>query len=158
MTVFPDPDPATSASAADLLRLADSYHAAALALLGSAGAPDAAARAPARFCAVHAIELYLDAFLRGLGESPGRLRAHGHDLRLRAALAIDCGLALRRKTALHLIRLTRDREHLALRYGPSRAVQVCEINRLAASLEEIARKVRAAATAGASGSTRGAVA
>jgi hypothetical protein len=91
---------------------------------------------------VHAIELYLDAFLRGVGESPCRLRAHGHDLRMRAALAMDRGLALRAKTRTHLIRLTVDREYIVLRYGPDRAASVSDLNRLLASLGEIARKVR----------------
>lgn len=150
MTPSPFRDQDIGVGAEELLLLARSYHAAATALFdGPPAAPGAASAAgtegaPARFCALHAIELYLDAFLRGLGESPGRLRAHGHDLRLRAALAIEGGLALRRKTALHLVRLTLDREHLALRYGPARPAEPCELNRLRRSLDEIAAKVRAA--------------
>lgn len=160
-----DPSP----GAAQALQLAGAYHAAAESLLGGApgisgggfggvsdgafdygsggvsgGGMAGAEGAPARFLALHAIELYLDAFLRGLGESPGRLRAHGHDLRLRAALAVDGGLALRRKTVLHLCQLTRDRAHSALRYGPARMAEPCEMNRLRGSLDEVAAKVRAA--------------
>jgi hypothetical protein len=131
-------------AAGEILRLADAWREAALTLTAAGGTSDAEARAPARFCALHAIELYLDAFLRHLGESPGRLRAHGHDLRLRAALAIAAGLNLRRKTALHLAQLTMEREYLALRYGPKRAPAACELNRLTASLDEIGREVRAA--------------
>jgi hypothetical protein len=145
MTGISDPYPGAGANAGDMLRYAGAYHAAALALLTAGRDGDPLARAPARFCAVHAIELYLDAFLRSLGESPCRLRAHHHNLVMRAALAIQHGLSLRRKTALHLVRLTADREYLVLRYGPERCAAVCELNRLTASLEEIARKVRQAA-------------
>lgn len=142
MTASAAPYPGSTATADEMLRLAETYHLSALRLLDEARGGDAIARAPGRFCAVHAIELYLDAFLRALGESPCRLRAHGHDLRMRAALAMDHGLALRAKTRLHLIRLTLDREYLMLRYGPDRAASVCELNRLTATLAEVARKVR----------------
>ncbi|MBP7003175.1 hypothetical protein [Amaricoccus sp.] len=145
MTPSPFRDQDLGIGADELLSLAGSYHAAAETLLGAEA--DAATRAPARFCALQAIELYLDAFLRALGESPGRLRAHGHDLRLRAALAIELGLEIRRKTALHLVRLTLDRENLALRYGPIRPLEPCELNRLRRSLDEIGSKVRAAVAA-----------
>ncbi|MBP7240465.1 hypothetical protein [Amaricoccus sp.] len=143
MTPSPFRDNDLGAGVDDLLRLAGSYHAAAEALL-AAGDADDASRVPARFCALHAIELYLDAFLRALGEPAGRLRAQGHDLRPRAALAIELGLEIRRKTALHLVRLTLDRENLALRYGPVRPLEPCELNRLRRTLDEIGRKVRAA--------------
>ena len=131
-------DPAVAAT----LRLAEEYHDAARALLSAGPSAEAGARAPARFCALHAIELYLDAFLRVAGESPGRLRAHSHNFGLRAALAMRAGLDLRRKTALHLVRLTAARTYVADRYGPTRTAEPCEMNRLAATLEEIARKVR----------------
>ncbi len=145
MTASAAPYPGFTASADEMLRFADSYHRSALALLDGARGRDAIARAPGRYCAVHAIELYLVAFLRGLGESPGRLRAQGHDLRMLAALALEGGLALRDKTRQHLIRLTTDREYLVLRYGPDRVASVSELNRLTASLTEIAQKVRRAA-------------
>lgn len=142
MTPSAEPCPESTATAIQMLRYAQTYHRSALCLLAEARDGDAIARAPGRFCAVHAIELYLDAFLSALGESPARLRAHGHDLRMRAALAMDLGLSLRGKTRLHLIRLTLDREYLALRYGPNRAASLSELNRLTATLAEIARKVQ----------------
>ncbi len=142
MTASAAPCPGFTATADEMLRFAETYHRSALRLLEESRGGDAIACAPGRFCAVHAIELYLDAFLRALGESPGRLRAQGHDLRMRAALAMERGLALRAKTRLHLIRLTLDREYLVLRYGPDRASSVSELNRLTATLAEIARKVR----------------
>ena len=153
MTSSAAPYPGSTASSDEMLRFAETYHRSALRLLEEARGGDAIARAPGRFCALHAIELYLDAYLRSLGESPCRLRAHGHDLRMRAALAMDQGLALRAKTRLHLIQLTIDREYLVLRYGPDRAASVSEVNRLTATLAEIGRKVREAAL-GTSGAQR----
>jgi len=152
---FPDVDAA--APAGELLRLAEAYRMAARSLI-VAEAADAAATAPARFCALHALELYLDAFLRALGESPCRLKAHAHNLGMRAALAIARGLPLRRKTALHLVALTSGRGHLATRYGPVRPAAKCELNRLAATLEEVAAKVAAALSGQAAGAPRGAAA
>jgi hypothetical protein len=134
-----------AAPAADLLALAAAYARAAEALFAAAGQAGAAASAPARFCAVQAMELYLDAYLRGAGESPCRLRGHRHNLGMRAALAMARGLPLRRKTALHLVALSRERAHAALRYGPARPASACELNRLVATLAELGLAVRAAA-------------
>jgi hypothetical protein len=137
----PVSDPAPGA---ELLPLAEEYREAALTLLRR---PDGGGiRGPGRFCALHAIELYLDAFLRRAGQPSGRLRLDSHNLGARAALAIQAGLALRRKTALHLVTLTRSREYLAARYRPGAVAEACELNRLAATLDEIAREVAAAVT------------
>ena len=144
---MPDTDqahPGSGAGPDDVLRFADAYRDAAMTVLGAARGGAAAERAPGRFCAIHAIELYLDAFLRRLDVSPCQLRAQGHDLSRRAAMAISRGLTLRRKTALHLVQLTREREYLVQRYGPERAAAVSELNRLTATLDEVARRVRAA--------------
>lgn len=146
MTASPEPSP-EPASVAELLRLAEEYRSAALALL-------AGRSTPGRFCALHAIELYLDAFLRLAGQSPARLRRHGHNFGARAALAIHGGLDLRRKTALHLVSLSRRRDYLAVRYGPKTGSEPCEINRLAGTLEEVAKAVRAAVAG--TGAERGA--
>ncbi len=138
-----DAAPGPDASADELLLFAQSYHAAASTLMASKETFPLAA-APARYCALHAIELYLDAFLRIAGEPAGRLRLHGHDLRIRAALAIARGLKMRRKTALHLVRLSADRAYQVARYGPQRPEPKSETNRMAATLDEIACKVGAA--------------
>jgi hypothetical protein len=61
---------------------------------------------------------------------------------------MERGLAIRRKTALHLVQLSRQREDLVVRYRPDCMDAICELNRLVASLEEIARKVRAAIVPG----------
>lgn len=143
-TVSVSPAAIAAAPAPAVLHLAQAYHDAALLLLEAGRDADAVARAPGRSCALHAMELYLDAFLRAAGETPCRLRLHGHDLGRRAALAIGRGLDLRRKTALHLVQVSRRRDHATARYGPACPDAICEINRLKASLGEIARKVRPA--------------
>jgi hypothetical protein len=144
----PQPDPGSGASAAEIVRFAQAYHTSALMLIEAGRGREAVDRAPGRYCALHAIELYLDAFLRAAGEAPGRLRAHQHNFGMRAALAMERGLAIRRKTALHLVQLSRQREDLVVRYRPDCMDAICELNRLVASLEEIARKVRAAIVPG----------
>ena len=96
--------------------------------------------APCRLCAVHAIELYLNAFLLKLGHPPERIRDSRHDLAARAALANAGGLGLRRRTAIHLAAMTQGREYLVLRYDPGMA-ELPPLNRLWATLDEIARKV-----------------
>lgn len=138
------PYPGANAGAPEMLNLAAAYERSARTLIEAGRGGDAVGRAPGRYCAIHAIELYLDAFLRAAGETPCRLRAHGHDLGRRAELAIDRGLVLRQKTRLHLVQMSRQRDHLVVRYGPECIDAVCELNRLLASLTEIAGKVQAA--------------
>lgn len=129
--------PGDAAQVREMIALADEYRAAAMKLveLGRKGQP--MSRAPARFCAIHAIELYLNATLMHRGMDTGKIRAHRHDL---ASRVILCGLALRKKTADHLQGLTANREYLVLRYGPEMTSTVSELNRLFASLDEVARK------------------
>jgi hypothetical protein len=70
------------------------------------------------------------------------VRGHLHNLTDRAAIARDRGLVLRKRTANHLVRMTEDREYLVSRYGPELSGSLSEINRLMATLAEIARKVQ----------------
>ena len=65
---------------------------------------------------------------------------------MRAALANAGGLGLRRRTAKHLAAMTQGREYLVLRYDPGMA-ELPPLNRLWASLDEIARKVTRAVAA-----------
>ena len=62
----------------------------------------------------------------------------------RTRLAVEKGLSLRRRTAEHLIRLSDQRDYLVVRYGPEQLGDLSEINRMFATLKEIAEKVRAA--------------
>jgi hypothetical protein len=132
--------PGADAGIEEVIRLAHHYRRAANDLLRLAGEKGRARVAPCRLCAVHAIELYLNAFLLKLGHPPERIRDSRHDLAVRAALANAGGLGLRRRTAIHLAAMTQDREYLVLRYDPGMA-ELSPLNRLWATLDEIARKV-----------------
>jgi hypothetical protein len=64
-----------------------------------------------------------------------------HDIAERTGLAIASGLRLRPRTTAHLHALAANREYLVTRYGPEGSGNASEINRLAATLEEVGRKV-----------------
>jgi HEPN domain-containing protein len=134
--------PGSSASVEEIVHLAREYQMAARTLLLNARRGKPLSSAPARLCAIHAIELYLNAFLLSLGDTPEQIRSRRHDLAERARLALDHGLKLRKKTAEHLDRLSQDREYLVSRYGPELASTLSEVNRLMATLEEVAKKVQ----------------
>ena len=133
--------PGARATARDVCSLAAEYRKAAHSLLKTARKGQPLSRAPSRLCAIHAIELYLNAFLLHRGDTPEQIRSRQHDLAERARLALDAGLTLRKRTAEHLVRMTQDREYLVTRYGPEMTSTLSEVNRLLATLEEIGNKV-----------------
>lgn len=96
-------------------------------------------RAPACFCAMQSIELFLNAFLLDRGMQPEAIRGLQHDFGKRQVVAAS--LNLRKKTQEHLARLTDGREYLITRYGPESFHKLSEVNRLFATLEEISNKV-----------------
>lgn len=124
-----------------MVRLAASYHdaASALALTGKRG--DQMSCAPYRLLAIHAIELYLNAWLLNYGHSPVSVRKLQHDLGVRAALAMAGGLAIRRKTAKHLQDLDAAREYLVTRYDPQMGPSLSQLTRLQATLADVSKKV-----------------
>ncbi len=135
------PYPGATASASQVFALAAEYHAAAEFLILKGRPRQPISRAPARLCAIHAIELYLNAFLLAAGEPPERVRARFHNLDDRAVSAVGHGLILRKRTLAHLVRMTEHREYLVSRYGPEMSGKLSESNRLTATLNEIAMKV-----------------
>lgn len=98
----------------------------------------------ARLCAIQSIETYLNAFLLFHSVDRKQVRGLQHDLAERTRLAVEKGLSLRRRTAEHLVRLSDQRDYLMVRYGPEQLSDLSEINRMFATLKEIAEKVRAA--------------
>lgn len=122
-----------------MLRLAEEYKNAALLLMQLARRGDPLSRAPFRLNAIHAIELYLNALLLHLGHEPSRIRGMQHDLTTRTALAIANGLKLRKRTEAHLSTMTGNREYVVSRYGPEMTATISQINRLTATLDEVAR-------------------
>lgn len=135
--------PGELASARQVHELAEEYRKAAnhLIQLGRPGKP--LTRAPFRLAAIHAVELYLTALLLHRGYGPNQIRKMQHDLSERTEHAIEAGLRLRAKTAKHLQSLSQNREYLVTRYGPELAATASQINRLTATLEEVAAKVTA---------------
>jgi hypothetical protein len=139
--------PGDLARPTDVLRLADEYRRAAGALVELGRRGDPLSRAPYRHAAIHAIELYLNALLLHAGHAPAAVRRLQHDFSARADLSIRSGLALRKRTATHLKTMAASREHLVTRYGPELTSTLSQLNRLAATLEEVATKVRGVLTA-----------
>jgi len=135
--------PGELATIGQLLELAEEYRRAAHMLqpLGRKGIP--LSRAPFRLCAIQAIELHLSAYLIERGHAIPKVRGLQHDLSARADMAIAAGLKFRKRTTLHLRKLANDREYLVTRYGPELAGTTSQINRLLATLEEVAIKVQA---------------
>ncbi|GHD99175.1 hypothetical protein GCM10008024_05500 [Allgaiera indica] len=134
------PYPGSTAAPEDIVALADEYRRAAIALMESGRKGEPLSRAPGRLCAIHAIELYLNAFLLVGGTPPEQVRSHFHNLAARAEKAIDSGLILRKRTAEHLRKMTETREYLVSRYGPEMTSTLSELNRLMATLEEVSKK------------------
>lgn len=133
--------PGESATPRQIAALADEYRQAADALLktGRRGVP--LSRAPYRFVAIHAIELYLNALLLAGGCPSADLRRMHDDLTSRSAMAVD-RLCLRKRTLAHLATLSETREYLTTRYAPEATI-ASELNRLDATLAEVAEKVGA---------------
>jgi hypothetical protein len=133
--------PGDAATAEDMLRLAEEYRKAAhlLIQLGRKRAP--LTWAPCRLSAIHAIELFLNALLMHNGDESSAVRGMQHDLGKRFERAKHGGLQLRKRTASHLIAMVGSREYLVTRYGPEMTATVSQINRLTATLDEVAKKV-----------------
>jgi hypothetical protein len=135
--------PGELATPQDIRRLAAEYQKAAHHLLELGRRGDPLSHLPCRLSAIHAIELYLSALLLYNGHKASRVRGLQHDLAARADLAITSGLKLRKRTIAHLQTMTGNREYLVTRYGPEMTDIVSQINRLTATLEEVAAKVTA---------------
>ena len=100
------PYPGSQASVCDLLALADTYRAAACALFDQARGKGLAAHAPGRLCALQAIELYRNAYLRHRDTPPEKVRARRHAL---DDVAFAEELGLRDGTRRHLRQITEAR-------------------------------------------------
>jgi hypothetical protein len=138
----PAPYPGSETDPIDLLRHAESYRSGAMMLLKPGG--DRCLRAPGRLCAIQGIELYLNAYLLHRGESSASIRSIQHDMARRVQLARKHGIVLRAKTTEHLNTLSRNREYVAVRYAPEMEMRLSPLNRLTATLNQVAGAVRKA--------------
>lgn len=136
--------PGSEATVGQLLGVANEYAAAAYALLSQADQARWTRSAPVRLCAIHAVEMYLNAFLIFHDMSPKQVRGLQHDLAQRTVAATQRGLSLRAKTQVHLLRIHDQREYLVVRYGPEQVGGLSELNRMFATLKEVSAKVTTA--------------
>jgi hypothetical protein len=135
------PFPGELATPLQIFELAETYRSATL-LLGAQGrAGNPLSRAPYRLAAMQAIELYLNALLLHQGHDARQIRGMQHDFAARTKTALDHGLKLRERTCRHLASMAGNREYLITRYGPEMTSTVSQINRLTATLDEVAKKV-----------------
>lgn len=139
--------PGSDAEPASLLKMAEQYRLAADVLLphGQRRAP--ITFAPWRLLAIHAVELHLNALLRARGHSSAAIRGMKHNLAARTEAAIAAGLVLKKRTAKHLRSLTETREYLIIRYDPELST-TSQLNRLKATLDEVADKTAVMINAG----------
>lgn len=133
--------PGEVASVSEIRQLADEYRGAAHGLMGRGKRGKPSSWAPARMTAIHAIELYLNALLLARGVKPAEIRGFQHDLRKRTANSAVSALRLRQRTLDHLGKLSEGREYLSIRYGPELSGNLSQLNRLIATLDEVATKV-----------------
>lgn len=136
-----DSYPGDHASPYEMNRLADFYRDAAHRCSGSILNGDPISAGPMRLLAIHSVELNLSAYLLLQGSSWPAIRKMGHDLTARLECATERGLVLRERTSAHIRAIARDREYLVARYGPDCLSAASQMNRLLATLEEVARKV-----------------
>jgi HEPN domain-containing protein len=99
-------------------------------------------RAPFRFTATHAIELYLTAYLLRAGETWAVVRNLGHDLQERYELAAQQRLVLKKRTVASLEAISKEREYLRSRYAAKETK--LQLNKVEATLTRVAEKVTAA--------------
>ena len=136
--------PGCEALADELLELAGEYGRAAE-LLRPAGRRKAPlSYVPYRLLAIHAVELYLNAYLLTKGNTAASLRGLQHNLAERTRSAEKADLKLRKLTSLHLRKMTENREYLVVRYDAAQVGTVSQLNRLEATLTEVAEKVETA--------------
>ena len=133
--------PGEDATALQVLMLAEEYRRAAETLLPTGRRRKPLSRAPYRLVAIQAIELYLNALMLSRGLASAKVRGLQHNMAARADFASRDRLGLRQATISHLKTLSQSREYLISRYGAEMTGSLSELNRLAATLTEVAEKV-----------------
>ncbi|NTF65796.1 hypothetical protein G6L91_30330 [Agrobacterium rhizogenes] len=133
--------PGKEAGVRGILNLAKQYQDATAKLSEGSSKPN---QAPRRLLALHAMELYLNAFLVAKGVNPTTICGFQHDLGERARIASEAGLVLRKRTVTHLRMLSASREYHVVRYVAELTPTLSQVNRVMATVDELSRKVRKA--------------
>jgi len=136
------PEKATPPTPQELAKLARSFSEATDKLLGLCKKGQPLTHAPYRFAAIHAIELYLTAYLQLNNHEPKKIRGLQHDLAKRTDHATKAGLKLRKRTIAHLRELTSTREYVETRYHPTTLKNLTQPNAIIATLKDVEDKVR----------------
>lgn len=126
-----------------LVELARSYSKASKRYIGLHKSTESLTQAPYRFAAIHAIELYLTAYLQLNRHEPKAIRELQHNLEERTARAAKAGLNLRKRTINHLGKLTSTREYVETRYHPGALKKLSQLQQLHATLNDVQQKVEA---------------
>ncbi|WP_224813865.1 hypothetical protein [Hasllibacter sp. MH4015] len=135
------PYPGADASPYEIYELAGIYYNAASHLFGQAQHMVGGEwQLPARLCAIHSIELYLNAYLRFRGEPAAKIRGRHHELWHTGFADV---LRLRKKTSEHLKWMSDNREYLVVRYAPDQRQTLSQSNRMLSTLVEIMTKSNA---------------
>ncbi len=130
------------ADARALLSYAKSYAAAARGLWDSSDGPKRDRHAPYRFCAHHAIEMFLSAFLARHGIAASELEGFRHALIPRANRALEAGLSGPDvETWAHIAKLDKDNEYIGCRYPPNDRAVLSELTRMSKTLHVIEEAV-----------------
>jgi hypothetical protein len=135
-----DAYPGEASTVEELVALADEFRKAAELIASNRTTGRPVSTAPFRLLCIHAIELYLNAFLRKAGQPAPAIRGMQHNLEARLELTDKYGLILRHRTRQHLQAVSANREYLASRYNPD-ATAPSQLNRLQATLTEVRSKV-----------------
>ncbi|NTH22996.1 hypothetical protein G6L73_31580 [Agrobacterium rhizogenes] len=101
-------------------------------------------QAPRRLLALHAMELYLDAFLLAKGVNTATIGGFRHDLRELTRIASEAGLVLRKRTVAHLETLSASNEYDVVSYAQELISTLSQVSRIMATVDELSRKVRKA--------------
>lgn len=145
MTASSKPNPAAPdvppSSHRELIELAASYAEAAEKLkeLWKKGVP--LSQAPFRFVAIHAIELYLNAYLETNDHDPKEIRGLQHDLQKKTNCAMADGLKLKLRTVKYLGKLTANADYTCARYKPASLKQPAPPSQLLAAMNDVKDKV-----------------
>jgi hypothetical protein len=129
--------PGDQATPGQILALARAYAKSAEDLFAETAGKPASSKAPARFLALHSIELFVHAYLRYRGACIGDLRGRGHCFWHDEFATV---LELDKKTREHLHALSDQREYLICRYGPDQFDRLSSQSRITATLKAIQEK------------------
>lgn len=95
-----------------------------------------------RLLALHSIALYFNVLLLAKGINHKTIRRFRLDLGEQARIAINLGIALRKRTSAHFVTLSLSNEYQVIWYAPTLIATLSQLSRVMATLDELSQKVR----------------